>query len=88
MIGSNCKNGSSIRGMTRYGVKLYQRITKWEKLKIVGTWIWDSQDLLTTSIWKKGWMPQPRATWVDFPGKRRSSWMMTKKIYMLERRAL
>jgi hypothetical protein len=27
---------------------------------------------------KKGWMPQPRATWVAFPGKRRPSRMTTK----------
>jgi hypothetical protein len=38
---------------------------------------------------KKGWMPQPRVTWVSFPGKRRPSGMMTKKtMYMLETRAL
>jgi hypothetical protein len=38
---------------------------------------------------KKEWMPQPRATWVDFPGKRRPSRMMTKKsMYMLETKAL
>jgi hypothetical protein len=38
---------------------------------------------------KKGWMPQPRATWVSFPGKRRPSRMTTKKaMYMLETRAL
>jgi hypothetical protein len=29
---------------------------------------------------KKGWMPQPRATWVAFPGKRRPSRMTTKKL--------
>jgi hypothetical protein len=38
---------------------------------------------------KKGWMPQPRVTWVALPGKRRPSRMMTKKaMYMLETRAL
>jgi hypothetical protein len=50
MIGSNCKNGSSVRGMTRYGVKLCQRLTKWENSEIVGTWTWDTRGLLTMSV--------------------------------------
>jgi len=49
-IGSNHKIGSSVRGTTRYGVKLCQRLTKWENSEIMGTWIWDTRGLLTMSI--------------------------------------
>jgi hypothetical protein len=33
---------------------------------------------------KKGWIPQPRVTWVSFLGKRRPSGMMTKKNYVYD----
>jgi hypothetical protein len=42
MIGSNCKTGSSVRGVTIYGVKLCQRLTKWTNSEIMGTWTWDA----------------------------------------------
>jgi hypothetical protein len=38
MNGSNHKTGSSVKGMTRYGVKMCQRLTKWENLEIMDTW--------------------------------------------------
>jgi hypothetical protein len=43
MIGSNRKTVSSVKGTTRYGVKLCQRLTKWKNLEIMGTWTWDTQ---------------------------------------------
>jgi hypothetical protein len=54
MIGSNHKTGSSVMGMTRYGVKLCQRIKKWENLEIMGIVTWDTWGLLMMSICKKG----------------------------------
>jgi hypothetical protein len=38
---------------------------------------------------KKWWIPQPRATWVDFPRKIRPLRMTTKKsMYMMETKDL
>jgi hypothetical protein len=50
MTGSNRKTGSSVRGTTRYGVKLCHRLTKWENSNIVAARTWDTQGLLTMSI--------------------------------------
>jgi hypothetical protein len=43
MTGSNRKIGSNVRGMTRYGVKLFQRLKKWANSEIVGTETWDNR---------------------------------------------
>jgi len=89
IIGNKCKIGSSVKGMTRYGVKLCHRLTKWKKLEIMGIWNLDSQGLWMMSMWTKGWMPQPRVTWVALPRKRRPFKDDDEKyMYMLETKDL
>jgi hypothetical protein len=79
MIGSNRKTVSSVRGMTRYGVKLCQRLDKVDKLRDQGYMDFGILGVVNDVRMKKGeWMPQPRVTWVVLLGKRRSSRVMTK----------
>ena len=79
MIGSNCKTISSVKGMTRYGIKLCQRLDKVDKLIDQGYMdfgILEVREQFQNE--KREWIPQPRAVGVTLPGKRKSLRVTTK----------
>jgi hypothetical protein len=57
MIGKNRKTVSSVRGMTRYGVKLCQRLTKWTNEEIMGTWNLEYSGFVNDVRMKKSGIP-------------------------------
>jgi hypothetical protein len=67
MTDSNRKTGSSVKGTTKYGVKLCQRLTKVGKLKDRGYMDLGYLEFMNNVSMKKEWMPQPRATCVSLP---------------------
>jgi hypothetical protein len=80
VTGNNCKTGSSVRGTTRYRVKMCQRLTKWANSDIMRYMDLGYSGFVNDVGVKKGWIPQPRETWIYLMGKRRSSRMTTKKL--------
>jgi hypothetical protein len=56
--------------MTRYGVKLCQRLDKVEKLRDQRYMNFLGYSRFMNDFrMKKEWIPQPRETWVSLPGK-------------------
>jgi hypothetical protein len=82
MTDNNRKNGSSVMGTTRYGVKLCQRLTKWENSEIMGTWTVGYSGFVNDVGMKKEWIPQLRETWVALPGKEgHQGWRRKSYVY-------